>query len=224
MATDADRLPLDPGEEYVSLEYDYYDLQKPTKTPPSFDVTEEEPVTGPAERDAENVARVARKESVPRAGLNSCDGERGAVTAEERDIPRAELNAHDREKVAFPAERRTVDEKFVVVGEGGEDAIVEEDDVEDSNFDVEGSTNFDEDDDELDILNLESLSTSAASEALEEVLNADPCIVETEFLRGRKGKRGVRVKFQDLSKPYVSRMVREEGDYSKYLHIVRGNL
>uniref|UniRef100_A0A8D8V260 Acidic leucine-rich nuclear phosphoprotein 32 family member A n=2 Tax=Cacopsylla melanoneura TaxID=428564 RepID=A0A8D8V260_9HEMI len=82
----------------------------------------------------------------------------------------------------------------------------------------------DDDDDDLDILNLEdsAVGSSAASEALEELLNADPCVVETEFLRGRKGKPGVRVKFQDLSKPYVPCVTIGEGNYTKFLHIVRG--
>uniref|UniRef100_A0A8D8L9U9 Uncharacterized protein n=1 Tax=Cacopsylla melanoneura TaxID=428564 RepID=A0A8D8L9U9_9HEMI len=48
---------IDSGadQEYVSLEYDYYDLlQKPTKTPPSFDVTEEE---GPEEVETPTIGR-----------------------------------------------------------------------------------------------------------------------------------------------------------------------
>ncbi|XP_008484694.1 uncharacterized protein LOC103521361 isoform X2 [Diaphorina citri] len=146
MATD---IP-DHEQEYLSLEYDYYDLQKPTKTPPSFDVTEEEGEILP-----ENFPENSHHENVPPGG-----------------------------------------EPFVIVS--------------------------DDEADDIDLLNLEeSVTTSAASEALEELLNADPCIVETEFVRGNKGRPGVRVKFQDLSKPYVSQ-VTMDGNYMQYLHIVRG--
>ncbi|KAI5712749.1 hypothetical protein M8J75_010847 [Diaphorina citri] len=147
MATD---IP-DHEQEYLSLEYDYYDLQKPTKTPPSFDVTEEEE----GEILPENFPENSHHENVPPGG-----------------------------------------EPFVIVS--------------------------DDEADDIDLLNLEeSVTTSAASEALEELLNADPCIVETEFVRGNKGRPGVRVKFQDLSKPYVSQ-VTMDGNYMQYLHIVRG--
>uniref|UniRef100_A0A8D8T3U7 Uncharacterized protein n=1 Tax=Cacopsylla melanoneura TaxID=428564 RepID=A0A8D8T3U7_9HEMI len=164
---------IDSGadQEYVSLEYDYYDLlQKPTKTPPSFDVTEEE---GPEEVETPTIGRK----------------------------PTSDIRGHFALDDAGP-------ESFVVVPE---DATEEVDD---------------DDDDDLDILNLEdsAVGSSAASEALEELLNADPCVVETEFLRGRKGKPGVRVKFQDLSKPYVPCVTIGEGNYTKFLHIVRGGM
>lgn len=144
MATDK----LDVEQEYVSLEYDYYDLhQKPTRTPASFDVTEEE-----GEEIPENL-------------------------------------------------------------QPGHSHLI----VKNSNIPTEENSLEEEEDLDIDILNIEDYSPS---EAVEEALNADPCIVETEFLRGHKGKPGVRVKFQDLSKPYVAQ-VTSDGNYLKFLHIVR---
>lgn len=55
----------------------------------------------------------------------------------------------------------------------------------------------------------------------------DSCTVETEFIQGQNkftknnSVKDVRVKFQDLSKPYLARITNNE-NYMKFLHLVKG--
>lgn len=53
----------------------------------------------------------------------------------------------------------------------------------------------------------------------------ESCQVEAEFYDLKTGRnkwvRGVRVKFEDLSKPYLARITTHK-NYSRFLHLVRG--
>lgn len=55
----------------------------------------------------------------------------------------------------------------------------------------------------------------------------EPCTIETEFYEKKLGKnkfiRAVRVKFQDLSKPYLAKITSQR-NYSKFLQIVNGGM
>lgn len=70
-------------------------------------------------------------------------------------------------------------------------------------------------------------SSSIADVSLDPRID-ESCMVETEFYNKRPGNgrrkpvKGVRVKFQDLSKPYIARITNQT-NYHRFLQIVKGN-